>query len=147
MAQADPAPLAALAGANQDPTSTLRRRKQHANNAPLGLAQAAPELDKGHTEKEDAPLGKTPDGTGPSSVPYLVPESGRFLDVGLCKPRLTHSRRPLSTPCSVQDSADAQYAHQLVRPPHSEIRKASCSLPPTPLSLSGSDLRRLVPFA
>lgn len=87
MAQADPAPVPALAGTSPD-TSTLRRRKPVADNSkdPLGVAQAAPELEKGHTEKDEAPLGKTPDGTGPSWVPYLVPESACL---GGSNPRLT----------------------------------------------------------
>lgn len=80
MAQADPAPVPAVTGTSPD-TTTLRRRKPVVDNHSdsLGLA---PELEKAHTDKEEAPLGKTPDGTGPSSVPYLVPDSGSFLRRG-----------------------------------------------------------------
>lgn len=92
MAQADPAPVPALAGTSPD-TSTLRRRKPVADNSkdPLGVAQAAPELEKGHTEKDEAPLGKTPDGTV-----FKIPQTHNML-TSLFDPRTPKSNIDLLT--------------------------------------------------
>lgn len=71
MAPIEPgAPPSALARQQADPANRLRRRK--GTDATLaapatasGATDATPEVNKGHSD-QDAPLGKTPDGTGQS---------------------------------------------------------------------------------
>ncbi|TKA54854.1 hypothetical protein B0A53_02663 [Rhodotorula sp. CCFEE 5036] len=89
MAQADPAPVPAVTGTSPD-TTTLRRRKPVVDNNSdsLGLA---PELEKAHTDKEEAPLGKTPDGTV-----FKIPQTHNML-TSLFDPRTPKSNIDLLT--------------------------------------------------